>query len=248
MLQSFIIVLREGFEAFLIVAVIAAYLKKTGRSALMPAVQLGIFISVATSVLFGYLMLQGSNEPLWEGWMGLISAVFITGFVIHMWRTAPHLKQDMELKLASHVEKSGRAAFIGVMLFTIFMITREGMETALLLMQVHSPQIVSGSLLGAMAAALLAFLWMRVGRLINLKLFFQVTALFLLLFVVQILIYSFHEFTEAGVFPNSEYWHVATEPYSPDGVYGRWISLAMVGVCGLWMLSAWAKDKFLKKA
>ena len=244
MLQAFIIVLREGFESFLIVAIILAYLQKTGRKALAPAVYWGIVFSFVTSAVLGFILYRGANTPLWEGVMGLISAVLVSWFVVHMWRTAPHLKKDLESKLAEKAAATGPAALWGVFLFTVFMITREGMETALLLIQVHSSEIVAGSLLGLLAVIGLALLWVRLGHLINVKLFFQVTSLFLLLFVGQILLYSFHEFTETGVLPNSEALHLATEPYSPDGLYGKWISVAMVGVCGVWLVIAGLKERF----
>ena len=247
MLQAFIIVLREGFESFLIVAIIAGYLEKTGRKVLMGAVYWGVLFSIFTSAGLGYVMLQGANQPLWEGISGLISAVLVTWFVIHMWRTASHFKKDMERRLSENAQKTGKAAFWGVFLFSAFMITREGMETALLLIQVHSTQMLSGSFLGLLAAIGLAFFWLKLGHLINLKLFFQVTALFLLLFIGQILLYSFHEFCEAGLLPNSEFFHNATEPYSPDGIYGKWISLGMVFICALWLLFSWLKSIFSKR-
>ena len=248
MIQAFVIVLREGFESFLIVAIIIAYLQKTGRRSLMPAVTWGIVASVFLSILLGFFLLQGANEPLWEGITGAVSAVMVTWFVVHMWQTAPYLKQDMESKLSLKVSvPTTRAALAGIFSFTAFMITREGMETALLLFQVHEPSVLVGAFLGMLAASGMAFLWWKLGRLIDLKLFFQVTAIFLLLFVCQILIYSFHEFTEAGVFPNAEGWHLATEPYGPDGKYGKWISLGTVIICGVWLMVVGVKDFISKK-
>lgn len=252
MLQAFVIVLREGFEAFLIVAITLAYLGKTGRPQLIPTVYAGILTSVFASAGLGYWLYQGANGPFWEGMFALLSAILIGWFVIHMWRMAPHLKQDMEKQLTKATAgKQTRVAHIGVFLFTVFMISREGMETALLLMQIHTSEIVTGMVLGLIAVIAMALLWLKFSYRINLKLFFQITAIFLILFVVQVLIYSFHEFTEAGIFPNSEALHTATEPYSPDGLYGKWFSLGMVFVCGVWLLGAWAKDfifTFNKKA
>ena len=249
MLQAFVIVLREGFEAFLIVAIIFSYLAKTNRKNLLPGVYWGIIFSFFLSALLGFFLYKGANEPLWEGVTGLVSAILVTWFVIHMWRTASHLKKDMESKLAEKTSRAPNtaAAFWGVFLFTSFMISREGMETVLLLIQIHSAQVILGSLLGLLAVSGMAFLWVRVGHLINVKLFFQVTSLFLLLFVGQILLYSFHEFAEAGLLPNSEALHLATEPYSPDGIYGRWISLAVVTVCGFWLGIATIKQALFKK-
>jgi high-affinity iron transporter len=244
MLQAFIIVLREGFEAFLIVAITAAYLRKTGQSALLPSVYWGIAVSVIASVALGYFLYQGANGPLLEGTFALIAAVLITWLVVHMWRLAPRLKKEMEMHLAKATEgKTSAAAYAGVFFFTVLMIAREGMETALLLLQIHEAQIVTGALLGALGAVVLAILWLRYSYLINLKLFFQGTAIFLLFFVVQVLLYSFHEFTEAGIFPNSDYWHAVTEPYSADGLYGKWFSTAMVAFLFLWLGVAWFQDK-----
>jgi high-affinity iron transporter len=123
------------------------------------------------------------------------------------------------------------------------MITREGMETALMLLQVHGSEMLSGALLGLFAAAVFAGCWARFAHLINVKRFFQVTGIFLLLFMIQIGIYSFHEFSEAGLLPNSEVLHAATEKFSPDGLYGKWFSLVMISVCALWLVGGWVVDR-----
>lgn len=244
MLQAFIIVLREGFESFLIVAIILAYLVKIGRTRLLPAVYWGITASVFASGAMGYLIVRTANGPLWEGVFGLMGALLVATFVIHMWRTASHLKKDVENHLRqTTINKTNLWAFLGVFLFTVLMVTREGMETAFLLIQVHEPRLVAGVLLGIAAAVGMASLWARFGHLINLKLFFQVTSIFLLLFVLQILVYSFHEFTEAGLFPNSEALHLATEPFSPEGIYGKWLTVLMIGICAAWLVGAWLIKK-----
>ncbi len=248
MLQAFVIVLREGFESFLIVAIILAYLQKTGRTPIIPAVYWGVAASLAASTVLGLLLMEGANQALWEGIFGVAAALMVTWLVIHMWRTAPSMKRDMEERLSkATANKPTRAALFGVFLFTVFMISREGMETALLLLQIHEPQIVAGAVLGTLAAAGMAFFWARFGHLIDLKLFFQVTAIFLLLFVGQILLYSFHEFAEAGILPNSEALHAATEPFSPQGLYGKWFSLGMVFICAIWLCGAWFTNKFCPK-
>ena len=82
--------------------------------------------------------------------------------------------------------------------------------------------------IGTVSAASVAWLWSRYGHRVNLALFFQVTAVFLLVFVVQLLIYGFHELTEANIFPYSEPLHWATEPYGPDGRYGQYLSYLLV--------------------
>ena len=105
------------------------------------------------------------------------------------------------------------------------------------------PRLLSGALLGLAAAVAMAWAWGQFGHLINVKRFFQVTGIFLLLFMTQVAIFTFHEFAEAGVLPNSEVLHAATEKFSPDGLYGQWFSLVMVCTCALWLLGAWIVDR-----
>jgi len=266
MLNSFIIVLREGFESFLLVAVILSYLRKSGQRWLTPAVYGAIALALSASLGLAYLLNKGvddaavagifgvtigsyisqffANEALREAVLGVIAIVMVGTLVIHMWRSGPKIQQQMREKLSAASSKSSRiAAIAGVFLFTFLMITREGMETALLLMQVRDPQLIQGAVLGVLAAGAFAWAWARFGHLINVKRFFQVTGVFLLLFMVQVAIYSFHEFAEAGLLPNSEFLHEATEKFSPDGLYGKWFSLVMVVGCGLWLLTAWLKDR-----
>ena len=244
MLQTFIIILREGFESFLIVAVILAYLRKTGQKWLVPAVYSAIATSIALSAALGYELKQGVNQSLWEGVLGVVAIVMVGSLVIHMWKTAPRLKKRMERRLDDVSSKTSRwAAFGGVFLFTVLMMSREGMETALMLLQVRDSRIISGAILGLAAAAAMSWVWVRFAHLINIKRFFQVTGIFLLLFMLQVAIYSFHEFSEAGLFPNSEAIHNATEQFSPDGLYGRWFSLLMIVVCALWLVGARIADR-----
>lgn len=263
MLQSFIIILREGFESFLLVAVILSYLRKSGRRQLTPAVYSAIAIGLAVSASLGYLLFRMQtgnsdeieqrlgptiarflgNEALREAWLGVIAIVMVLSLVIYMWRTGPKLKEHMEGRLSRVSVRTGWLAFAGVFLFTVLTISREGMETALMLLQVRSPRLVWGALLGLAAAASLAWAWGRFGHLINVKRFFQVTGIFLVLFMIQVGIYSFHEFSEAGILPNSEAIHTATEKFSPEGVYGQWFSLVMVSVCAAWLVGAWMIDR-----
>ena len=245
MLQALIIVFREGFEAFLTVAIIVAYLKKTGRDALRPAVWAGIAASVAASAALGYV-LQQVNQPLWEGVLALVAAVLVASFVIHIWRVAPTMKRDMETRLEQRA--SSRWAWLGVFGFTLLMITREGMETALMLIQVgNMPRFWLGCVLGLAAAAFMSWLFAHYGHRINVKRFFQVTGLFLLLFTVQIVFYAIHEFSEAEILPNSEAIHLATEPYSADGRYSMHIMFGMVAVCAIWLAVMTLKDRMRER-
>jgi len=266
MLNSFIIVMREGFESFLLVAVILAYLRKSGQKWLTSSVFVAIGLALAGSAGLAYVLNSGvddatvqrmfgefiggyisqffGNEALREAVLGAIAVVMVGTLVIHMWRHGPKVQQRMKDRLSAVSSKGSRvAAVAGVFLFTFLMITREGMETALMLMQVKDPNLISGALLGLVAAIAFAFGWARFGHLINVRRFFQVTGIFLLLFMVQVSIYTFHEFSEAGLLPNSEFLHEATEKFSPDGLYGKWFSPIMIGICALWLLGAWLIDR-----
>ncbi len=84
----------------------------------------------------------------------------------------------------------------------------------------------------------MALAWVRWGHRLNLGLFLQVSAVFLLVFVVQLLVYGFHELTEANLFPNSEALHWASEPYGPDGPYGKLLSDLLVVLPTAWLAIA----------
>jgi len=232
MLQAFVITLREGLEAFLIVAISLAYLRKTARTALIPAIHWGIAASILLSIGAGLLLAKARNQSLWEGVLGITAAFLVASLTVHMWRAGRHMKKEIEGKLEASSERVGAAAFWGVFSFTLLMITREGMETAMLmnalLFQVKALNIIAGAVGGTLLAAFVAYLWSRYGHRVNLARFFQVTALFLLVFVVQLLIYGFHELAEANVLPNSEVLHGATEAYGPDGVYGQYLTYMLV--------------------
>jgi high-affinity iron transporter len=242
MLQAFVITLREGLEAFLIIGISLAYLRKSGRRELVSAVHWGIGLSVLLSVFAAYLFQKASNQALWEGLLALAAAVSVATLTVHMWRTAKKIKSEIEGQLRRSTQQSDAAAWLGVFFFTLLMISREGMETALLmgtlLTQVQAMTVIAGAVAGTLAAAAMAMMWSQYGHRVNLALFFQVTAIFLLVFVGQLLIYGFHELTEANIFPNSEALHWATEPYGPDGAYGQYLTYLLVAGPLAWLVFA----------
>jgi high-affinity iron transporter len=241
MYTALMITLREGIEAFLIVAITLAYLKKTGRPALAGAVYAGTGIALLASWAASLAFAQAGNKPLWEGLLALVTAILVATFTVHVLRTAKFMKRELEGRLENLT--ASRGAWWGVFAFTVLAITREGMEAALLLastyVQSDMQDFFAGALLGLAGAAGLAALWGRYGHRINLARFLQVTAIFLLLFVMQLAIYAFHEFTEAGVLPiDNDYWHVASEPYGPEGAYGHWLSYSLAAVPLAWLVFA----------
>ncbi len=246
MLQMFVITLREGIEAFLIVAIALAYLRKTGRAALVPAVFWGTGAGVTLSLVLGIKLAEFAVQPIWEGVLALIAAVLVTSMVLYMLRAAKHLHTEIGARLEAAAQKTGAAAWFGVFTFTVLMITREGMETVFLIdalaLQTGSQQLLAGAVVGLALAGLLAWAWSRYGHRVKLALFFQVTSIFLLLFAVQLLLYGFHEFTEANVLPiDNAYWHEATEAYA-EGAYAQIFSLALVLVPAAWLIIAAFKN------
>ena len=250
MLQILVITLREGIEAFLIVAITAGILRQTGRAALLPALYWGTGVAIVVSFVASFFFAQAENKPLWEGFLAAAATAMVITMTVYMWRTARTMRVQIGAKIEQATRnKPTRTAWWAVFFFVLLMIVREGMETALLLtslfLQQGEREMLVGGLLGVTGAALVAWAWTRYGRRINLARFFQVTAIFLMIFSVQLVIYTFHEFFEAGAVPfmDNEFWHAATEPYGPEGVYGEWLTYLMVLIPAGWLAVAWLKDR-----
>jgi high-affinity iron transporter len=249
--QILLVTLREGIEMFLIVAIAAAYLRKTGRAALLPAVAWGTATAVLASVVLGVWLAEVAVTPKWESLLALIAAVLVISMVIYMLQAAKEMRRHIGARLEAAAQRTDRGAWLGVFLFVVFMITREGMETAFitasLFRQTDTAHFVWGALAGLGLAGLLAWAWSRYGHRVDLGLFFRVTSVFLLLFAGQLLIYAFHEATEANLLPlDNAYWHIATEPYGPEGEYGAMLTYALVLVPAAWLAISAFKVHALK--
>jgi high-affinity iron transporter len=237
MMQAFVITLREGIEAFLIVAISLAYLRRSGRTELVRAVHWGIGAALAVSAAGGYLLYNASNQEWLEGPLALIAAVSVLWLTVHMWRAGRHLKGAIEQRLQSSGTRAGAAAFLGVFLFTALMISREGMETVLLLFQLQlAPSLVLGALLGLVGASLVAVLWSRYGHRVSLTLFFQMTAIFLFVFVIQLFVYGIHEMSEQNFLPYSTPIHEATEAWGPESMFGHFLTYMLVVAPLAWLV------------
>jgi high-affinity iron transporter len=229
MLQALVITLREGLEAFLIVAISLSYLRKSGREALTPAVYWGLASAIAVSGLGGILLFRATNQEWLDGPLAIVAAVSVLWMTIHMWRAGRRMKGDIEGRLRTSSAKPGAAAFAGVFLFTLLMVSREGIETGLLLMQLRETLYLAlGAVIGVIGAAGVAWLWSRYGHRVNLALFFQVTAIFLFVFVVQLVIAGVHEMSEQRYLPYSELIHRATESWGPDSAFGHVLTYLLV--------------------
>jgi|SRR5438105_4371957 len=238
--QILLVTLREGIEMFLIVAIAAAYLRKSGRAALLSAVTWGSAAAIGISLGLGLWLTEVAVVPKWESLLAFVAAVLVVSMVIYMLRAAKHLRRDIGERLELAAERPGRGAWLGVFLFVVLMITREGMETAFitasLFRQTETAPFVWGALAGLALAAALAWAWSRYGHRVNLALFFRVTSAFLVLFALQLMLYAFHEATEANLLPiDNAYWHIATEPYGPEGEYGALFTYALVLLPAAWL-------------
>src|SRR5213594_490053 len=243
MLQMLVVTLREGIEAFLIVAIAVAYLRKTGRDGLVPAAWWGTGIAVTLSVVLGVFLAEFAVLPIWEAVLAAVAAVLVISMVVYMLKHARKLRGEIGGRIETASQSPGTGAWVGVFLLVLLMITREGMEmafiTATLARQEQSVRMFWGALIGIALAAGLAWGWSRYGHRVNLGLFFQVTSIFLILFALQLCVYAFHEATEANVLPiDNQYWHIATEPYGPEGKYGTAFTYALVLIPALWL--AWS--------
>ncbi|HVE66220.1 MAG TPA: FTR1 family protein [Thermoanaerobaculia bacterium] len=248
MWQGFTIALREGIEAFLIVALTLSYLKRTGRPGLARAVYAGIAVSVLTCAAAGALLLRAEQKPLWEGILALVAAALVGSLLVYMKRVSARLKSDIESRIETRASAATpQAAFWGVFAFTLLMITREGMETALLvataLFQMKSAAVVTGLLLGVVAAAAIGFLWTRLGRGVDLRGLLNVSAIFLAIFLVQLVLYGVHELSEAGVLPASQAVHDATEILGPEGRVGQLLAYLLAILPTIWLAGLWWKRR-----
>ncbi len=249
--QMLLVTLREGIEMFLIVAIAATYLRKSGRAALLSAVGWGTATAIAASVVLGTWLAEVAVLPKWEALLALVAAVLVISMVIYMLKAAKHLRRDIGARLEAAAVRTGRGAWLGVFLFVVLMVTREGMETAFitasLFRQTDTAHFALGAFGGLGLATALAWAWVRYGQLVNLALFFKVTSVFLLLFALQLVIYSFHEATEANLLPlDNAYWHLATEPYGPEGQYGALLTYLLVFVPAAWLVFAALKTRLAR--
>jgi len=206
MLQAFIITLREGVEAALIVGITLAYLSKIGRNDLRKAVYAALGAAFAGSIGVAILLSRlNLNEDVFEGWVMLVAAFFVVTMVIFMMKTGRKMKGEIEGKVGL---LAGNDAWIGLFFFVFLMVLREGAETVLILSAVtlNSTELMSflGTLLGVIAAIAFGVMFVKGSVRINLQKFFRVTTAILFLVAAQLVIAGLHELSESGVIPSSK--------------------------------------------
>ncbi|MBI4553847.1 MAG: DUF2318 domain-containing protein [Candidatus Latescibacteria bacterium] len=215
MLESLIITLREGVEAAIVIGIVAAYLRKTGRERLIRFVVWGVVLAVIASVAGAALFQRlAVSEEAFEGITMLLSALFVGSMMAWMWRTSNGLKLAIEEKVETLAAHAGAQAApagrygIGLLGFTFLMIFREGIETVVFLsvVSLSTSGVMSlfGAGIGLTLAALFGVSFMKGSMRIDLGRFFKITGIVLAVLVVQLLINSLHELSEARILPSSE--------------------------------------------
>jgi high-affinity iron transporter len=207
MLQAFIITLREGVEASLIVGIVFAYLSKIGRPELKRTVFWALGSAVAASVAAAIILAHTPyNSDILEGWVMLGAALFVISMIWFMHRAARSMKGDIEQKIAKYTGPAG-VSKIGLFFFVFLLVLREGVETVLILSAVtlNSTELLSftGTLLGIAVAVVFGILFIRGSVKINLQRFFRVTTVILYFVAFQLIVSGLHELSENGVLPSS---------------------------------------------
>jgi len=205
MLQAFIITLREGVEAALIVGITLAYLAKIGRNDLRKAVYAALAAAFAGSIGVAIVVSRFKlNEDVFEGWVMLVAAVFVVTMIVFMMKTGRKLKGQIESKVGLFARGD---AWIGLFIFVFLMVLREGAETVLILSAVtlNSSELMSfiGTVMGIVVAILFGVMFVKGSVKINLQKFFRVTTAILFLVAGQLVISGLHELSENGVLPSS---------------------------------------------
>src|SRR3954452_10984679 len=202
---SFVIVLREGFEATLLIGLILGVLSKTGQREHVRAVWMGVAAALVSSIVIGAILfaavgeLEGSAEQLYEGTAMLLAACVVTWMVFWMRKQARTLGGHLRSQVTSAVVAGGGLALASVAFIGV---AREGLESALFLFaSVGDDGVLStviGGSLGAVAAATLGYLFYRGAIRLDLRRFFMITGVLVIGFAAYLIMGGLHELGEAG--------------------------------------------------
>jgi high-affinity iron transporter len=206
MLQAFIVTLREGVEAALIVGITLAYLTKIGRQDLRKTVYAALVAAFLGSIGVAVVISRTHlNEDVFEGWIMLVAAFFVVTMVVFMMKTGRKMKGEIEGKVGL---LAGNDAWFGLFAFIFLMVLREGAETVLILSAVslNSTELMSflGTLLGVLAAIAFGVMFVKGSVRINLQKFFRITTAIMFLVAAQLVISGLHELSESGVIASSK--------------------------------------------
>ncbi|MBI4294787.1 MAG: FTR1 family iron permease [Chloroflexi bacterium] len=208
MAATFLITLREGLEAALIVSILLAYLARTGNRSRVRDVWLGTAVAMATSLVAGGVIfwtageLTGRAEQIFEGAAMLLAVTVLSYMIIWMRRQARDIKHHLEAELKTALV-AGSALALAVLAFLV--VVREGIETALFLFgAMRGTDPLSGTvggIAGLAVAVAIGYAGYRGARWLNLSTFFNITGGLLILFAAGLLAHGIHEFQEAALLP-----------------------------------------------
>jgi high-affinity iron transporter len=216
MLSNYLIGLREGLEASLVVTILIAYLVRSGRSRLLPRIWAGVMFAVLVSLASGALLTYGPRglddeaQEAIGGTLSIIAVVFVTWMIFWMRRAARGLAGE----LRGQIDRAAEAGRWSLALVAAVAVGREGLETALFLWAatqtatgahtgstVPAWQPITGAVLGIATAVVLGYLLYRGAVRLNLTTFFTWTGAFLIVVAAGVLGYGVQELQEAGVLP-----------------------------------------------
>jgi len=208
-LSAFLIALREGVEASLVVGIVLVYLARTGRTHLSRFVWGGVAAAVALSLAVAIVLDRFSiSEDGFEGLMYLVAAFFVVTMIWWMNSVAKHLKKEIEQKVEKYAERGGSAAGWGIGLFVFLMVLREGAELALILraveMSTEGLETWIGTVMGIAAAIAVGLFFFKGTLKVPLHRFFAVTSAILILVAIQLAVTGLHELSEAQWIPSSK--------------------------------------------
>ncbi|MFF0309200.1 iron uptake transporter permease EfeU [Streptosporangium sp. NPDC004379] len=232
MFASYLIGLREGLEATLVVSVLVAFLVKSDRRDKLPHVWVGVLTAVALSVGFGAVLtftaaqLGFQQRELFEAITSLLAVVFVTWMIFWMRRAARALSGELRGKLSEALALGSLA----VVIMAFLAVAREGLETALLFFAsvqgaTASSQPLIGIALGLLTAVALGYGLYKSAVRVNLTRFFTWTGLLLILVAGGIFKYGVHDLQEAGVLPGLNTYAFDISAVLPaDSWYGALLS------------------------
>ncbi len=209
MLSAFLISLREGVEASLVVGIILVYLSRSGRAHLAKFVWYGVAAAGALSLAVAIALERWQiSEDGFEGVLLLVAAFFVVTMIIWMNRVARHLKKDIEQKVEAYAARAGSAAGWGIFLFVFLMVVREGAELALILRAVELSsaglQTWIGTIVGIAASVAVGLFFFKGTLRVPLHRFFAVTSVILMLVAFQLALTGLHELSESRWLPSSK--------------------------------------------
>ena len=226
MISSFIITFRETLEAALIIGIILAYLIKTKRQKYNNIVYLAIASAIIASIMGAFLFnslaggFTGTAEEIFEG-IAMIFASFMITFMILWMLKQRHIVIDLHKQVDKKIYEQHK---VGLFFLVFISVLREGIETVIFLSAASFAATTGNSLLGALwgiiAAIILGYLMFVGSKKINLKSFFNVTSIILILFAAGLTAHGIHEFQEAKVLPTyiEHVWDINPQ-VNADGSY-----------------------------